>query len=139
MMGSQTLFFWYEVDSSAIKSSGVYLLDCGEVLPQLRRGEGRLLGNGLLSISQRVHFYSSTFCEVLKTPNHFSQKICRRSNGDVINAGLARGFIKVETAGGNSLPVLYKKDTMGILRNQLLLACNEDVTFRRRHNGRGAA
>lgn len=43
----------------------------------------------------------------------------------------------METVGGKSWPVLYKKNIVEILRRQV--ECNEDVTSNRRHNGPGAS
>lgn len=57
----------------------------------------------------------------------------------MMNAGFARDFIDLETAGGNSRPLLYKMDMATILQKQLLIASNEDVTFHRHQGGKGAS
>lgn len=46
-----------------------------------------------------------------------------------MNSGFAREFTDVKQPGGNNRPVLYKKDIVGKLRKQVLLACNKDVMF----------
>lgn len=56
-----------------------------------------------------------------------------------MNTGFVRESIDEEIVGRSSQPIMCKKNTVEILRMQLLLAFNEGVTFRRRHNGRGAA
>lgn len=76
---------------------------------------------------------------MLKTWKQCSQIIYRGSDGDVTNAGFGIEFIYGEPVWENSWPVLYNKGVAEILRRQMLQECNEDSTFRRSHNARGAA
>lgn len=50
-------------------------------------------------------------------------------------SGFVQAFIDVETVGEISRPLSYKKDIVCILRNQVLLACHEDFSFRCLHSG----
>lgn len=52
---------------------------------------------------------------------------------------IVQEFINVETVGGSSQPLLYREDIVEIFREQVVVACKKDVTFRCRHNGRGAS
>lgn len=76
---------------------------------------------------------------MLKPRKHCSQRVSRRSDGDVNNSYFSPEVIDGEAVGVNSWPVLHEKSIVEVLRMQVLLSCNEDVTFRFRHNGRGAA
>lgn len=131
--------FRHHADNSSTDSPEAYLLECSELLLQLSRGDRRHVDDELLSILQRASFCFSTFPEVLKNQKHCSEIISRRSNGDVMNAVFVQEFFEGKTVGRNIQPVLHQKDIVEILRKQVLLAGKEDVTFRSRHNGRGAA
>lgn len=98
--------------------------------------EGHRFVDKLLSILTNGDLDFSTFRGVLITRTNDSQKISRRGNGDVINAGFAHEVIDVETVGGNIRPVLYKKCIVVILGKQVFLAFNEYNTFQLRYNGR---
>lgn len=56
-----------------------------------------------------------------------------------MNAGFVLEFIDMENASGNMQPVLCREGNPENSTKQVWLACNEDVTLCRRHNGRGIA
>lgn len=45
----------------------------------------------------------------------------------------------MERVGGSSSPLLLQNDIVELIRMEVLLACNEDDTFRCRQNERAAA
>lgn len=103
-------------------------------------GKAVVIVNKLLSIFQRANFAFPTFRELSKIEKHCSHIISRqKEEEDVMNTGLVREFIVAETVGGNRLPVLYKKVIVVVLQNQVFLLSNKAVTYRRGHNGWGAA
>lgn len=108
-----------------------------KVLLRLSQGKVPPLVDELLYIFQWANLKFSSCGEQLKTRNHCCQIISIRSNRVVMKADPVPESIDVKKVRGNNPAVLYKKDIVQILRNQVLLACNEEARFRRRQNVQG--
>lgn len=80
-------------------------------------------------LSGRVSESVCSFWEMLKTQLDFTRVPSKRSNGDMMNAGLTRIFVNVNHCGGSHAQMLYKKNVSDILLRHVLRAGDEEVYF----------